>query len=158
MSENNELKQAQSVYKALCQMLDDLKWTYEKHDEELTIKCTARGEDLPMDITVEIDQNRKLITLISSMPFTVPEEHRNAIAVAVSKANYGMVDGSFDYNYTNGRILFRMTSSYRESLIGKRLFEYMIMVSCHTIDEYNDKFFFVSKNNMSTEEILDYIK
>lgn len=158
MADQKELKQAQTVYKALCEMLDDRDWHYEKFDEDLTIRCGAQGDDLPMEIIIEVDKERKLITLISKMPFNVPEERRAALAVAVSQANNGMVDGSFDFDYLSGRILFRMTSSYRESLIGKELLAYMLSCACYTIDEYNDKFLIVAKNNMSIDEILEYIK
>lgn len=158
MSEEKDLKQAQTVYKALCEMLEERDWHYEKYEEELTIKCGAQGEDLPMEIIVEVDRQRQLVSLLSQMPFAVPENRRTALAVAVSQANNGMVDGSFDFDYLSGRIVFRMTSSYRESLIGKQLFEYMLSCACYTIDEYNDKFLMVAKNEMSAEEILDYIK
>ncbi len=158
MSEEKDLKQAQVVYKALCEMLDERDWHYEKNEEDLTIKCGAQGEDLPMEIIVVVDKQRQLISLLSQMPFAVPENRRTALAIAVSQANNGMVDGSFDFDYSSGRIVFRMTSSYRESLIGKELFEYMLMCACFTIDNYNDKFLIVAKSEMSTEEILDYVK
>lgn len=92
------------------------------------------------------------------MPFVVAEDRRTALAIAVSQANNGMVDGDFDYDYINGRIIFRLTSSYLDSLIGKDMFNYMLMCSCVTIDEYNDKFLMVAKSTMSNEEILDFIK
>ena len=158
MSEEKELKQAQTVYKALCEMLNERDWHYEKDEENLAIKCGAQGDDLPMEIIVEVDRKRQLVSLLSQMPFAVPENRRTALAVAVSQANNGMVDGSFDFDYLSGRIVFRMTSSYRESLIGKQLFEYMLSCACFTIDEYNDKFLMVAKNEMSAEEIIDYIK
>ena len=123
MSEEKELKQAQTVYKALCEMLNERDWHYEKDEENLAIKCGAQGDDLPMEIIVEVDRKRQLVSLLSQMPFAVPENRRTALAVAVSQANNGMVDGSFDFDYLSGRIVFRMTSSYRESLIGKQLFE-----------------------------------
>ena len=158
MSEEKDLKQAQAVYKALCEMLSERDWHYEKFEKDLTIKCGAQGEDLPMEIIVEVDRQRQLVSLLSQMPFAVPENRRTALAVAVSQANNGMVDGSFDFDYLSGRIIFRMTSSYHESLIGKELFTYMLSCACYTIDEYNDKFLMVAKNEMSAEEILDYIK
>lgn len=158
MSDEKELKQAQTVYKALCDMLDERDWHYQKDEKELSIQCGAQGDDLPMEIRIEIDIQRKLVSLISPMPFAVPENRRSALAVAVSQANNGMIDGSFDYDYLSGRILFRMTSSYRESLIGKGLLEYMLSCACYTIDEYNDKFLMAAKKQMSVEEILDYIK
>ena len=76
----------------------------------------------------------------------------------MSLANYGMVDGCFDYDYLNGVIIFRLTSSYRESLIGKDMLGYMLMCSCHTIDDYNDKFLSVAKNSMTIDEIVEFIK
>ena len=158
MSEEKQLKQAKAVYKSLCDMLDDRGWRYEKHEDDLSISCGARGDDLPMDIRIKVDVKRQLVTLLSQMPFSVPENRRSQLAIAVSLANNGMVDGSFDYNYLSGVIIFRLTSSYRESLIGKEMFSYMLSCSCYTIDEYNDKFFMVSKNDMTVEQIMNFIK
>lgn len=158
MSDEKELKQAQAVYKALCEMLDEQDWHYGKDEESLAIKCVAQGDDLPIEVTIEVDKQRQIISLLSPMPFAVPENRRSALAVAVSQANNGLIDGSFDFDYITGRIIFRMTSSYRESLIGKNLFAYMLMCACTTIDEYNDKFLMVAKSEMSPEEILDFVK
>lgn len=158
MSEEKDLKQAKTVYKSLCDMLDERKWRYQKHDEDLTITCGAQGEDLPLELIMEVDAQRMLVSIMSPMPFAIPENRRTALAVAVSQANYGMVDGSFDYNYLNGRIVFRQTMSYRNSLISKELLSYMLLCACNTIDEYNDKFLMVAKNNMTNEEILEFIK
>lgn len=156
--DKKELKEAKAVYKSLCAMLDGKKFHYTKDEESLTIHCEMRGDDLPINLIVRIDTERKLVTLASPMPFEVPEERRPAMAVAVSCANHGLVDGSFDYNYLSGKILFRMTSSYRASVIGKDLFDYMIMCSSYTIDDYNDKFLVVAKTEMKPSEILEYVK
>ena len=158
MAEEKDLKQAQTVYKSLCNMLDERGWRYQKNEQELSIRCGAQGEDLPMEIIIEVDAERQLASLISPMPFEVPENRRAELAIAVTQANNGMVDGSFDYDFLSGRILFRMTSSFRQSLIGKAMFAYMLECSCYTIDEYNDKFLAVAKNNMSIHEIIDFIK
>ena len=158
MSEEKKLKQAQTVYATLCEMLDEHDWHYEKDEERLSISCGAQGDDLPIEIRINVDAERSLVTLLSQMPFVVAEDHRTALAIAVSQANNGMVDGDFDYDYINGRIIFRLTSSYLDSLIGKDMLNYMLMCSCVTIDEYNDKFLMVAKSTMSNEEILDFIK
>ena len=42
-------------------------------------------------------------------------------------------------------IMFRMTSSSGESILGEDLFEYVILVSARTVDDYNDKFLMLSK-------------
>lgn len=155
--EDENLKQAKAAYKTLCEMLDGDDWHYEADPEGLTITCSARGEDLSMRLKVCIDPKRLIIALYSPMPFAIPLERRKAAAIAVCTANHGIVDGNFDYDFTDGMICFRMTACYRDSIISKDLFEYMMYVSCMTIDEYNDKFLMVAKSNMSTQEILKFI-
>lgn len=158
MAEMDAIKQAKAVYSTLCAMLDAHNWKYEKDEEHYVIQCGVQGDDLPMDVSVQVDPDRLLVILLSPMPFRVEEAQRKQMAIAVSVANYGIVDGSFDYDYRSGKIIFRMTTSYRASLIGKELFEYMLAVSCNTIDEYNDKFLMVAKKPMSTDEIMEIIK
>ena len=158
MVDEIKLKQAKAVFKTLCEMLDEKGWNYQKDEDGFLIQCGAQGEDLPMDIRIEVDAERMLVILLSQMPYAIPENRRTELAVAVSAANYGMVDGSFDYNYLNGKIIFRLTSCYRDSLIGKEMLAYMLYCSCATIDNYNDKFLMVAKSDMSYEEILKVIE
>ena len=157
MADEKNIKQARVAFQTLCEMLDEKNWHYEMDAENFRINCMAQGDDLPMNIRIEVDPERLLVILLSQMPFVIPEDKRAALAVAISAANYGLIDGSFDYDYLDGTILFRLTSSFMESLVGKNMFEYMLMCSCITIDRYNDKFLVVAKKDMSNEEILNFI-
>ncbi len=158
MANEKELKQAQTVFDTMCEMLDDDGWKYEKDPADLSVSCTAQGEDLPIDVNFKIIPELQLVTLVSQMPFKVPENRRTELAVAISRANYGMVDGNFDFDLKNGVILFRLTSSFMGSLLSKELLSYMLYVSCGTVDKYNDKFFILCKNSMTVGEVVDFIE
>lgn len=132
-------------------------WHFKKDEENLTIECGAQGDDLPMEITIVVDPERMLIILMSHLPFVMSEDKRLDTAVAVSAVNFALVDGSFDYDIKSGHMIFRMSNSFRESLIGEDLFIYMILVSCHTIDEYNDKFLMLSKGIITLEQFIENI-
>ena len=142
------------MYGTLCSTLDSHEWHYKKDEEKLSIDCGAQGEDLPMEITIKVDAERQLIMLLSHLPFVISEDKRLDVAIAVSAVNNKLVDGSFDYDIADGHMFFRMTSSFIESEIGNELFTYMLMVSCHTIDEYNDKFLMLGKGMMSIEDFI----
>jgi len=157
MADEKEIRQAKAAYDTLCEMLKAREWHYESDEDNFTIMCGARGEDLPMEIRVQVDPERLIVTLLSQMPFSVPEDKRVEMALAVSAVNYALVDGSFDYNFVDGTLFFRMTSSYRESLVGKDMFEYMLYVSCKTIDDYNDKFLMIIKEKMTLEDLVKFI-
>ena len=151
----DKLQLAQRTFATLCQNLDEHDWHYEKDEENLEIECGARGEDLPMDIRIIVDADRQLIILLSVMPFVAPDTKRLDVAIATSIVNNKLVDGSFDYDVTSGHMIFRMTSSFIESEIDSEVFTYMLMVSCHTIDEYNDKFFMLGKGMLSINQFLE---
>ena len=151
---DEKIQRAQKVYSTLCATLDKQEWHYQKNDERLSIECGAQGEDLPMEITIKVDSERQLIMLLSHLPFVISEEKRLDVAIATSVVNNKLVDGSFDYNIADGHMFFRMTSSFIESDVGKELFVYMLMVSCHTIDEYNDKFLMLEKGMIGIEKFV----
>lgn len=154
VEEDKKTADAKAAYATLCAMLDEKKWRYKKDEEKLNISCSYVGDDLTEDIRMHINAEMQIVTLYSELPFTVLEEDRVAMAMAVSVVNYALVDGSFDFSLATGRIVFRLTSSYRESLISKEMCKYMLEVSCTTVDEYNDKLFMVSKKAMSLQDLL----
>ena len=145
---------AQRVYETLCTTLDSHDWKYKRNEENLSIDCGVQGDDIPIEITIKVDPDMQLIMLLSHLPFVVSEERRLDVAIATSIVNNSLVDGSFDYDITEGHMFFRMTSSFIESEIGNELFAYMLMCSCHTIDEYNDKFLMLDKGMISIEKFI----
>ena len=155
MAEEMNMQKAKQVYNTLIKMLDTRDWKYEKHEEDLLIKSGIKGDDLPIEFIVFVKPKNQVVQFLSRLPFNMPEDKRVDGALAVCVANYGLVDGSFDYDLSDGEIRYRLTSSYRESTLGEDLFEYMIMVAASTVDEYNDKFFMLAKGMMGIQQFIE---
>lgn len=149
------MKEAKKVFDSLVKMLDDRDWKYEKHEDELLIRSGIKGEDLPIEFLMVVKPKNQLVQFLSKLPFSFPDDKRVDGAIAICAANYGLIDGSFDYDISDGEIIFRLNSSYRESVLGPDLFEYMIMVSASTIDNYNDKFFMLAKGMLTIQQFLE---
>ena len=154
MAEVN-MEKAKEIFNALVDMLDTRDWKYDKFEEDLVIKSGIKGEDLPIEFIVVVKPKNQVVQLLSRLPFQIPEAKRVDAAIAICVANNGLVDGSFDYDISDGNITFRLTTSYRESTLGADLFEYMILVSAGTIDDYNDKFFMIAKDMMTIQQFIE---
>lgn len=153
MSDTREMKQAKFAYNTLCTMLDNRNWNYSKNEENLSIECGVQGDDIPINILFEIDSEHSLISLYSYLDLTVPSERLVDAAAAVNIINSTLIDGSFDFNILKGKILFRLTSSYKSSLISESAFEYILAVSCSTVDQYNDKLDAFMKGEFSLKDL-----
>ena len=150
----DKMANAQQVYETLCSALDRRGWKYGKKEDELLVHFGVRGDDIPLDFIIFVDAERQLVRLMSPMSFKMSENKRMEGAIAACAASYVMADGSFDYDLSDGRIVFRMTASYRESQLGDGLFQYMISCACAMVDKYNDQFLALDKGIMS---IADFI-
>ena len=155
MSEEKNMKVAQNVYETICQMFDDMDFNYERHDEDLVISCTVRGDDFPMEILFFVYADREIVQLLSPMPYHINEDKRADAAIAVAVANYGLINGSFDYDMSDGEIRFRATQAFMDSILGKEVFRYMLAVASSSIDKYNDRFFMLNKGMMTVEQFIE---
>ena len=150
------MQYAKTVYETACQALTNKDWKFKRHDEDLTLTFGARGDDLPMDFVLIVNPKAQVISLFSVLPYKISEEKRVDASLAVNIANYGLINGCFDYDIRDGEIRFRMCSSYRDSLIGEELIYYMVMASATTIDSYNDKFLMISKGMYTIDEFVNW--
>ena len=154
MVDEKKMELAKQVYQTLCEAIERREWNFGKDEEKLLVHFGVSGDDIPMQFILIVDAERQLIRLMSPMPFKMSESKRMEGAIATCAASFGMADGSFDYDLSDGTIVFRMTASFRESLIGEGLFQYMISCSCAMVDKYNDQCLARDKGIMS---ITDFI-
>jgi hypothetical protein len=154
MADEMKMKLAKQVYNTICEALDNRDWHYGKEEDELLVHFGVNGDDIPLQFIIVVDAERQLIRLMSPLPFKMSESKRIEGAIATCAASYGMADGSFDYDLSDGKIVFRMTASFRESLIGEGLLQYMISCSCAMVDKYNEQFLAIDKGILSIGDFI----
>ena len=154
MADEKKMALAKQVYQTLCEAIERREWNFGKDEEKLLVHFGVNGDDIPMQFILIVDAERQLIRVRSPLPFKMSEAKRMEGAIATCAASFGMADGSFDYDLSDGTIVFRMTASFRESLVGEGLFQYLISCSCAMVDKYNDQFLALDKGIMS---ITDFI-
>lgn len=155
MTDELKLKNAKSVYQIVCNLFDEKQLVYQKHEEDLVITITMNGDDLPMNFVLKVDEERDLIRLLSRLPVVFQGEKRLDGAIATSQINYGLADGSFDYDYNKGEVTFRITSSYKGCTVSEDLIYYMMSCACYTVDDYNDKLLALSEGKISVREFYN---
>ena len=143
--------EARALYNTLCHTLDSMNWRYDKPDE-LAIHTIARGVNMPIKLVIRIDADNQVMYLKSPMPFAIPASLRDVLGKAVNIANFSMLNGSFEYDYSDGYLAFRMVVPYMDSIISEAVCKYMIILSCSMTDRFNDKFKALAEGRMTLNE------
>ena len=150
-----KMERAKKAYATLCEALDARNWKYEKVDDELLVHFSVNGDDLPIQYIIFVDVDRQLIRLLSHMSFDMSEDKRIDGAIATCHATYGLRDGSFDYDLSDGKIVYRMTSAFLDNEIPVSAIQYLIDFAGAVVDKYNDKFFALNKGFLTIEKFLE---
>lgn len=143
------------VYEMFKKYLTDHKVRFDSHDDDLVLTMTVHGEDLPQPTIIRVDDDREVVQVLSPIPSHIPEDKRIDAAVAVSVANYGLVNGSFDYDMRDGEIRYRVTQGFMGIEVSEELIGYILAIVFKTTDDYNDKFFMLGKGMMSLEKFIE---
>ena len=149
------MSNAKQVYQAFLDYLKSRDYkSIETDEEKLLINLTVRGEDLPQPTYIHVMEDREVVGILSPIPARIPEDKRVDGAIAVAVTNYGMINGSFDYDISDGEIRFRTAQSFAGAVLNEEQIDYLLKVTFFTTDKYNDRFFMLSKGMMTLEEFI----
>lgn len=154
MSNANYLK-AKEIYNSLCTALEANNWHFRKVEDDMVVVATIKGDDFPIDFIIKVNPEIEKFTFISCLPTKVPEDKRVDFALAVCQANYGLTQGRFDYNISDGTISYENYTSFKFNEINPEHYEYLIMISAGIIDKYNDKFFMLEKGVITIKQFIE---
>ena len=152
--EMSDLYFARNVYYKLCSSLDRRGWNYRREDDELAVVFGVNGDGFGAQFLIIIDAEKELIRLLSPLTFNFDDDKKVEAAIACCVASYKMVDGSFDCDFADGKVSFRMTASFKNSIISEDLFDYMIDCSCAMVEKYNGKFAAINNGDLSIQDFI----
>ncbi|MCM1439109.1 MAG: YbjN domain-containing protein [Roseburia sp.] len=156
MSEKTSVKFAKKNFKTLCKTLDQNKWKYEKDKKNFKINIDPDFNDVDFNVRISFNTGLEIISVYIPVS-TAPRDRREIAAIAVSVANYDFIAGSFDYNCMSGNIIFRMTSTYADSLLSAKVFEYLLNQSCKIVKNYRSKIREACEKNLSEDGVIKLI-
>lgn len=155
MTDAKLLKRAQKVFDTICKSLDNMNWNYERDDDKLLVGLGVQGHDIPMAFVIVVDAERQLIRCLSRLDLKFDEENAGLGNIACCLFTYKLADGSFDYDFMENTVTFRITASFLDSLISEELVDYLIRTACSTVDEYNHHFDALAKGTMTLDELFE---
>lgn len=145
------------VYERIKRHLRDRDLKFNTHDEDLTITLIAQGDDLPQPTIIHVIDRVSVVQIVSPIPGKIPEDKRMEAAVALAIANWGMINGSFELDMSDGEIRFKIAQSYDGTELNEEIMDYMLGITFVTTDKFNDKFFALGMGLMSLEQFIQKV-
>lgn len=132
--DKQERKEAQAEFEAVCAVLKRRNWQCKKDDENLEVGFISEGKNMPLSVNMKVNPELKTVTAFVHLPFELPEGKDEQFAIATALLNEEVIHGNFEVDFAARRMYFRMSTSYRNSLMDKEAYFYLIAVAFSTVD------------------------
>lgn len=80
---------------------------FSTQDEQQTVTADFRGEVGTFRIVAHVDEHDSLFQVFGYMPIRIPEGARPEVALAITRANFGLKIGKFEMDLEDGEVLFQ---------------------------------------------------
>ena len=143
-------------YDVVISALKNKNWLVdEDRDKKELLARYDYEDDFPMGFLMWTVPSLDIIKYVLPFSFKISEEKRLDAAVAVSVANYALVNGSFDYNIKDGSIEFRMGVSCFDCVYSEDFFIDLFECGRWLVNKYIKKFYDLSEGTLTLKEFIE---
>ena len=146
---------AMKNYRSLLEAFELNDWKCDHDGGTMKMEYGVNGDYFKMRFTTKVVAERQHVILTSKLPCKFPKERSGAGALVIGAANYALSAGKFDFNVDDGSISFKMTLSYRGSILSKEAYKFLLNYPCWAIDKCYKGFDDVINGKRSNQAVID---
>lgn len=81
-------------------------------------------------------ERQERLIVYSVLPFYVPAPKRLVVAEFITRANYGMILGNFEMDFSDGEVRFRTSVDVEGGVLTAKMVRTLVYVNINMIDSY----------------------
>jgi hypothetical protein len=111
-------------------------WQTQPLDDKPILRMAFRGEDGHWSCYAQADEEREIFVFYSVAPVTVPEDRRTPMAEFITRANYGMLLGNFEMDYSDGEVRYKTSIDVEGTPLSVELAKRVVYANVLTLNRY----------------------
>lgn len=157
MATERQIALARENLTALCNTLEKDGIKYNKDEQKLTVHTAVKGKNTDILVAISFSPEVGVLSFMCPVNLAVPENYRGQFAIAVSRINFAMLEGGYDFNPQSGAVMYRLSTCYEESVLNEDAFRYLLFTAFKHSDEYHPALKTVVDRQMTADQIINFI-
>jgi hypothetical protein len=132
------------VYDATVRYLTRSGWSYAPVEDGISIALRFAGDDGEWSCVVQALEDQAIFLFFSVLPEDAPAERRTEVAEFVTRANYGMLTGAFEFSLDTGDVRYRTgvrlsqlpDTAWGDDQLAERMIDEVVRANVITMDAY----------------------
>jgi hypothetical protein len=132
----NKSQTASSLFSTVTKFFEKEDWSSAKIPEHTAIRLVFRGKNGQWNCYAKVNEDQRIFVFYSVCPLAAPESKRTAIAEFIARANYGMLIGNFELDFTDGEIRYKTSIDVQGDFLSFELIKQLVYANVTMMDEY----------------------
>ena len=111
-------------------------WKTTQLEGKLTLRMGFSGDDSSWTCFAQAREQQEQVCFYSVAPVKVPEDRRTEMAQFLHRANYGMIIGNFEMDYSDGEVRYKTSVDVEGSELTFALMKQVVYPNVLTMDRY----------------------
>lgn len=146
-----------SLYDAMRRFFAEEDWRFAEMEGQSALRLGCTGENGEWTCYAQIKEEPGRFIFYSVIAAKALEARRSAVAEFITRANYNLVLGNFEMDFSDGEIRYK-TSAYLEEIEPtKDLFHTLVYTNLLVTDKYLPGIMSVIYAGMSAEQAIEHV-
>lgn len=124
------------ILTAIADFLKEDDWPYNLVEGRTAYKTGFEGKNGQFTCYAQEREEQEQFVFYSIYPVRTPQSKLNVVAEFITRANYGMIVGNFELDYTDGEIRYKTSIDLEDVRSIKALVRHAIYANVLTMDKY----------------------
>lgn len=148
----------QPIFQAIINFFTQDDWVFTKIKGELSLNLAFQGDNGTWKCYAKAREKQQQFVFYSICPINTPESKRLAIAEFITRANYGMMIGNFELDFSDGEIRYKTGIDVEGDRLTSALIKQLVYANLTMMDEYLPGIRVVIEGDMSPEDAIAKIE
>ncbi|NES86249.1 MAG: YbjN domain-containing protein [Moorea sp. SIO2B7] len=148
----------ENIFEAIIDFFKAEEWQFQIIQEQQTLRLIFKGNNGQWDCYARAREKQQQFVFYSICPIKILDSKIQAIAEFIARANYGMIIGNFELNFTNGEIRYKTSIDVQGDLISSALIKQVVYANVTMMDEYLPGILAVVDKDVSSAEAIAEIE
>ncbi|MBW4599436.1 MAG: YbjN domain-containing protein [Calothrix sp. FI2-JRJ7] len=136
------------IFETTIKFFQKQNWQFEQISDKDTLQLAFQGKNGKWDCYAKVRSEEQQLIFYSICPITAPSSKRGAVAEFLTRANYGLVMGNFELDFSDGEIRFKTSIDVEGAFLTSELIEGVVYANVTMMDEYLPGIIAVIENDM----------
>jgi hypothetical protein len=147
-----------AILNSVVTFFDDHQWSYTRSDDQSILQMRYQGDNGDWLCTARVREDVGQFLFYSVLPMTVPPKKRQVMAEFLTRANFELLLGSFEMDFSDGEIILRTYGLANESgNLSLEVLRKLIFSNVFMMDKYLPGILSVMALDISPEDALHQI-